>query len=253
LQLTKKVFGLIGKKRKAQVSLEYAMVAIVVGLTVLPAAYMFYKYSWSTADQIDKTQLDRMGRDIASTAEKIYYQGAPSRTEYEARLPKGILNITLMGEWGKQNQEIDFMATAAESPTTDYSYPIKVNVNGSFNGTFYELSTGAGVKKINVEAYELNEAGGSVTSFVYINFGGRCPRSNIYDLDGSGGAPAAADLTFLNNCMSGLSHSRPTKTWAKGWFEGTTCVNADYTGDCTIDTADRCAFCTKNPAVCAPC
>jgi len=231
----------MSKKRKGQTSFEYILVAAVIGITVLPAAYLFYKYSFSTADQIDKAQLDQLGRDIASTAEKIYYQGAPSRTELEARMPKGIQNVSILGGWGK-GQELVFTSWSSEYPVTDFPYPIKVNVNGTFNGSLYPLSTGAGIKKINIEAYDTQPgANGQATSFVYINFGGRCPVSTNYDPNGDGYF-TGIDYSWFIACYK---KSRPSKAWQSGWFDGGICMNADYNGDCIVDNTDQTLFCTK--------
>ncbi len=239
------------KRKEGQASFEYILVAAVIGLTVLPAAYLFYRYSFSTADQIDKAQMDKLGRDLAATAEKIYYQGAPSRTELEARMPKGILNVSIIGEWGKQNQMLILRAKSAEGPDTDYPYPVKVNVNGTFNASLYDATVGAGIKKINVEAYETPPGPqGATTSFVFINFGGRCPLSVTYDFDHDGADND--DLNFFDGCRnSPMLNARPSGVWRRGWFDSTTgvgyqaCVNADYDGDCDVDDSDLAAFCAQ--------
>lgn len=246
------------KKRKGQASFEYILVAAVIGMTILPAAYLFYSYSSSTADELDKAQLDQLGRDITATAEKIYFQGAPSRTELESRLPKGIQNISIIGDWGSQNQELIFQSWSTQTPDMEFPYPAKVNINGTFNGSLYGISVGAGIKKISIEAYETPPStNGEVTSFVYINFGGRCPRSTVYDFN-TNGVFDIADWLFIEQCKTdqpGRPNNRPSKTWRSGWFDNTgfamgnpyaVCMNTDYDGDCDVDDTDRANFCAKS-------
>ncbi len=245
----------MGKRgKKGQAAFEYMLIAVVIGIMILPAAYMFYRYSSSSAEQIDKAQLDKLGREIVITAEKVYYQGPPSRTELEARMPKGVLNLSIIGDWGTGAQQLMIKAIT-EQTITDFPYPSKVNINGSFNGSLNELTIGAGIKKISIEAYE-TPAGpdGQATTFVHVNFGGRCPRSAVYDYDRDGDSDAS-DQAFFNGCRDNLPGPkyRPSKTWQSGWFDAApnpyaVCMNADYDGDCDVDAADETEFCAVNAA-----
>jgi hypothetical protein len=237
-------------KSRGQASFEYILTALVIGVTIIPAAYLFYQYSSSAGDQIDKTQMDKLGRDLASTAEKVYLQGAPSRMTLEARMPKGVANVSIIGGWNKQNQMILITAGSTNgAPQTEYPYPVSVNINGTFNLSLYEQTVGAGIKKINVEAYEIRpNLKGEVASFVLINFGGRCPRSSTYDFDGGG--LGQTDYNFLFLTCKGKT--RPSKFWEEGWFPSVTaaanykfCMNSDYNGDCRVDKTDTDLWCDK--------
>ena len=243
-----------------QAAFEYILTASVIGIMILPAAYFFYSYSSSSADQIDKAQLDRLGRDIINTAEKVYYQGPPSRTQLEVRMPKSVKNLSIIGDWGTGAQMLLITATSGNS-LTDFPYPSRVNINGTFNNSFYELSISPGIKQINIEAYELpSSSGGQTTSFVYINFGGRCPRSATYDFNGDGHV-LADDRNFIGDCNNnapGRPKVRPEKTWRPGWFYNigcgvkfyAVCMNADYDGDCDVDNDDVAQFCTHSEIPC---
>ena len=249
------------KEAKGQASFEYILTASIIGIMILPAAYLFYRYSQSSGDQIDKAQLDRLGRDIISNAEKVYYQGAPSRIELEARLPKNVVNMTVMGNWNTGTQELVISALGTDGIITDFPYPSKVNINGSFNGSLREISVGAGIKKIEIEAYNTPpDASGATTSFVNINFGGRCPRSVTYHFNTNSETDSSdpskvtiSDLTFFQQCycnVAGRQKYRPSQTWQSGWFERNSgsnsfrqCMNADYNGDCAVDDADWALFC----------
>ncbi len=249
--------------RRGQAAFEYMLVAVVIGVMILPAAYLFFRYSQSSADQIDKTQLDQLGRNIVAAAEKVYFQGPPSRTELEARMPKNVLNVSVIGSWNTGTQELVMIAGGADGEA-EFPYPSKVNINGSFNGSLYDISVGAGIKKIELEAYETQpDSSGGTTSFVNINFGGRCPVSTTFDFN-TDSVRDATDATFFSSCYcnnAGHPKFRPSKTWQRGWFDGTgdfggnvyaACTNADYNGDCVIDDTDRAQFCTATGLNCAP-
>ena len=246
------------KVAKGQASFEYILTAAVIGIMILPAAYLFFRYSQSSGDQIDKAQLDKLGRDIISNAERVYYQGGPSRIELEARMPKGVQNISIIGDWGSGAQML-IISAATEGIITDFPYPSSVNINGSFNYSLYEISIGPGIKKVSIEAYEVPGVGGSpTTSFTFINLGGRCPRSVTYDFN-MDGAVDTTDQTFLTDCQTntpGKPKYRPEKTWQDGWFNNigamggskyAVCMNADYNSDCIIDNTDLTMFRSKCP------
>lgn len=248
------------KERKGQAAFEYILVAAVIGIMIIPAAYLFFSYSHSSADQIDKAQLDQLGRNIVAEAEKVYYQGPPSRTELEARMPPNVLNISIIGDWNTGTQEL-LIKSGGPNGVSEFTYPSKVNIKGSFNGSMRDISVGAGIKKIEIEAYETS--GG--TSFVNVNFGGRCPPSVVYDFNTDGQFTAAIDGLFFLNCYcntEGYPKYRPSKTWQSGWLDNiglvyggnpyAVCVNADYNGDCAVDNTDRAQFCSGTGLVCNP-
>ena len=250
------------KEAKGQASFEYILTAAVIGIMILPAAYLFYSYSQNSGDQIDKAQLDRLGRDIISTSERVYYQGAPSRVELEARMPKNVVNMTVIGDWNTGTQELIISALGTDGVITDYPYPSSVNINGSFNASLRAISVSAGIKKINIEAYNTpTDANGATTSFVNINFGGRCPRSIAYHYNTNSEADSLdaskifwTDPIFFNQCYCNAGgirpKYRPSQIWQGGWFEKYSggyafrqCMNADYNGDCVVDDADWAIYC----------
>lgn len=250
------------QENRGQASTEYAMVALLIGTLMVPAVYFFYSYSQSSAAEIDHAQIDRLGRSIIAAAETAYYQGPPSRTELEARMPQGVINISVRGDWNSGTQALLITARAPGGSLADFEYYSKTNLNGSFNRTLREITTSPGIKKVTIEAYEVPGPGGQATSFTHINFGGRCPRSTIYDYD-QNGAINDFEKTHAENCLCNRARSpssRPSKTWRQGWFnhyswvgpfgtgsesnEYTVCMNVDYDANCVVDMADWALACT---------
>lgn len=249
--------------KRGQAAFEYMLIALVIGVMILPAAYLFFNYSQDSAEQIDKAQLDRLGRDVAGAAESIYYQGPPSRTELEARMPNGVSNLSIIGDWNSQRQQL-LISARSKQVDADFPFPSPININGSFLGALYNVSISPGIKKITLEAYETAPgANGEVTPFVHINFGGRCPRSTTTDYNGDG-AVTGLDSTFFNRCFCNTANYpkyRPTETWTRGWFDNSgafapnnpfaVCINSDYDGDCEVDQSDADLACSSWNAFCS--
>ena len=241
-----------GKKR-GQAALEYAMIVTVVGVLLLPAVYLFFHYSQKSVEQIDQAQLDKLARDIVATAEKVYYLGPPSRILIESRMPGNVRNITINKIPGTGISVLIFNVSVSGAGLQTFSYDSRVNINGTFGGALAERSVSPGLKEINIESYEQPLKDGSVVPFAYIDFGGRCPRSVVYDYN-EDGSYTPADLTFFSNCYcnkAGSPKYRPSKVWRDGWFNNlnypvqphAVCMNADYDADCNVDNGDVTQFC----------
>lgn len=249
-----------GKSREqGQASTEYLMITGFVLMLIMLAIYLIYNYAQHSSENIDKAQLDRLGREIVSTAEKVYYMGSPSRMLLEARMPKNVRNVSVIQNWPVGLNVLIFNISIAESGTVQtFAYSSAVNINGTFTAAMGERSISPGIKEINVEAYESGEL-----TFAFINFGGRCPLSVTFDFNTDGVADAS-DASFFSDCycnIPGYPKFRPQKTWRQGWFDNSgdfggnayaVCMNADYNADCMIDDEDRAQFCAATGLSCDP-
>ncbi len=250
--------------RQGQVAMEYLMISGIIAVALLPALYLFYNSAQKSSENVNLAQLDKMGKDIVSTAEKIYYQGPPSRTIIEARMPNGVRNISVWNILSKNAYVLIFNISNPGPTIQPYIYDSGVGIAGMFQGSYYNLTTTPGTKKISIEAYQTSAAGDG--AFTFINFGGRCPRAITYDYDDNGQSDSS-DLTFINRCYCNTNMGsenypkfRPTKTWQEGWFDNTdatsenhyaACTNADFNGNCEIDDEDVGNFCSMT-GLCAP-
>ncbi|MBI2143864.1 hypothetical protein HYU17_01780 [Candidatus Woesearchaeota archaeon] len=252
-----------GRRRKGQAALEYAMIATVVGVLLLPAIYLFLHSSKESLEGIDHSQLDKLGRDMVATAEKVYYMGPPSRILMEPRMPDNVLNISIQKLQNGINILLFNVTSSIARGVQTFAYDSPVSINGTFTAALENRSISAGLKEINIEAYEQPTAGGGVIPFAYINFGGRCPRSTTYDFNNDGEYQAAVDGSFFAQCycdVAGSPKYRPSKTWQSGWFDliavggnpFMVCANADYDADCDVDDQDASTFCTTT-GLCGSC
>jgi hypothetical protein len=162
---------------RAQVSTEYILVAAMIMMLLLPGIYLFYSYSHRSTAKIGNAQLDKFGRDILRTAESVYYMGNPARMTIEGQLPDKILDINASIDWNNGVNELVFIRDV-DSKRSEYVYSSAVNINGSF----FERDKRPGIKKVHLEAFKTEDG----IPFVFINFGGRCPSSDDYNLRDDG-------------------------------------------------------------------
>ncbi len=118
-------------RKSAQASMEYLMIAGLVAFAIIPTTFLFYSYASSSAQEIDQAQIEKFGRDVVSTAETIYYLGAPSRIVLEERLPKGVQGISVVQDPVSGTYLLAIAATS-ESGIVNFTFPTNVNIRGFF-------------------------------------------------------------------------------------------------------------------------
>ncbi len=133
--------------KPAQASMEYIMIAGLVALVIIPTTFIFYRYASDSAEEIDRAQIDKLGRDIVSTAETVYYLGEPSRIVISERLPKNVRNISV--EQDPATGTYLFEISVSHGGTISvFSFPTKVNIFSAFSSEDFN----AGVKNVRIEA-----------------------------------------------------------------------------------------------------
>src|SRR3989344_2055999 len=96
---------------KAQSSMEYLLIiALTLGILV-PTTYLFFSYSSEYNTEITDSQAVRLGRDIISTAESVYFSGEGSRIIMEANMPEDVTGISILG-----NRELVFNISSPFGP-----------------------------------------------------------------------------------------------------------------------------------------
>ena len=138
--------------RSGQASMEYLMIAAFIGILIVPATFIYYHYATESSDQIDKVQLDRIGRNIVSTAERFYYHGYPSTIVIQETMPANVLNMSIEHSSGNDNilntpdDSYLLVVTARnlQGGNSTFGFSTKVKING----TFGERAISAGKKNI---------------------------------------------------------------------------------------------------------
>ena len=134
--------------RSGQASMEYLMIAAFIGILIVPATFIYYSYAAESTEQIDKVQIDRIGRNIVSTAERFYYHGYPSTIIIEEVLPANVLKIETLRDDTSGSYLLVMTTRALKGENNTFSFPTDVMING----TFTERAISPGKKNVRISA-----------------------------------------------------------------------------------------------------
>lgn len=127
-----------GRKKRGQAAIEYLIIAgfalAIIGVLTL----LYFTQSEENKLMITTTQVDRITKKIADTAEEIYFLGKPTATTIKVYVPSNVEAIQIA------NHEVLFQVRSA-SGLIDIEQPTDVNVTGSISPT-------EGIKYIHLKA-----------------------------------------------------------------------------------------------------
>lgn len=126
------------KRNKAQVSIEYLIIVGFVTFVVIGIMGIALYYSGTMKGKIKENQINNFANKIISTAESVYYSGAPSKATISCYLPDNVKSITI----GEYDLIIEF---STSSGINKIAFSSRVPISGA-------LSPSQGLKKIKVEA-----------------------------------------------------------------------------------------------------
>lgn len=126
------------KRNKAQVSIEYLIIVGFVTFVVMVIIGIALFYSGTIKDKIKENQINNFANKIISTAESVYYSGAPSKATISCYIPNSVKNIKI--------EEYDLIIEfSSSSGINKIAFSSRVPISGT-------LSTSQGLKKIKIEA-----------------------------------------------------------------------------------------------------
>lgn len=114
------------EKKKGQVSVEYLVVVGFVTFVVLGVLALAFFYVNGINDQIKFNQIDKLGNNLASTADVVYFAGEPSQKTIKGYIPSGVNSIQLI------DNLIVFNVTSASGETI-MSFTASENLTGAIN------------------------------------------------------------------------------------------------------------------------
>lgn len=120
---------------RAQVAMEYLMVASFLLLLTLPMIVLFYQESVSFNNEIALAQTTKSINKIVNTANTVYYLGPPSKRTIQVYLPEGISSIDI----------INSSITVVVANKLQFTIESESSLNGS-------LSTNPGLHIVEVES-----------------------------------------------------------------------------------------------------
>jgi len=82
-------------RNRAQSSLEFLIIFGIGFLMIIVLSGVFFSYSNEAKASLDKTQIEKVGNELISNVEKIYFLGSGNRITYKASFPEGIANMSI--------------------------------------------------------------------------------------------------------------------------------------------------------------
>src|SRR3989344_37492 len=126
----------------AQIGTEYLIIISFVTFVVLSVLGIALLYSSQIQDTIKFNQLEKFSGKITSSAESVFYSGAPAKITITAYLPEGITQIRI------QDKELIFNISTSNGQSV-IAYGSKVALNSSSS-----ISSSSGVKKLLLQAQD---------------------------------------------------------------------------------------------------
>lgn len=127
-------------EKRGQISFEYMILVGFVTFIIISTLALAYIYSGSIKDQIKDSQINNYAKKIVATAEKVFYQGEPSKATISVYLPDGVEDVSIY-------QNNIFVTLQTSSGTEKISFSSDVPIEGT-------LLSGMGIKKIEIKAEE---------------------------------------------------------------------------------------------------
>ncbi|MGB9749057.1 MAG: hypothetical protein ACP5OZ_02585 [Candidatus Woesearchaeota archaeon] len=128
------------KKKRAQISMEFLIIMGFAMATTIPLLLTYYEYSRNANIRIKTEQVYKIAREIADSAESVYYIGAPSKTTMRVYIPEGVDSIEI-------NQRKIVFKVKFYGNISEISYSSNVNLSGT-------ISSHQGIHNIEIEAKE---------------------------------------------------------------------------------------------------
>jgi len=82
--------------KKSQNSLEFLMIFVIGFIIIILFGAIFFNYSLESKSYLDKNQIDRIGNEIVTNIEKIYFLGNNNMITLNSNFPDGIENFTIV-------------------------------------------------------------------------------------------------------------------------------------------------------------
>ena len=82
--------------RKAQSAMEYVSVVGFIMIIMLPATYLYIKYSGDSSDSVTNAKIDSISNEIIKAAEQMYSYGEGSQTTLEINFPRGVERVEFL-------------------------------------------------------------------------------------------------------------------------------------------------------------
>lgn len=153
-------------KKRAQVSMEYVIIIGFVIIMLVPAAYIYIRYSSSSSDALSSSKASQIANEIVKAANEVYYLGEDNQKNIEVSFPSNIEAIEFA------NKEIVFRTKDSKGNIQEIvevaSVPLSgtlPNVQGKKSITVRSLGNRVSVNIICKEGETSENIGATCTAF----------------------------------------------------------------------------------------
>lgn len=153
------------KQNKTQSSLEFLMIFAIGFVIITILGGIFFNYSNESKNTLDNNQIDKIGNELMSNIEKIYFLGNNNMISLNTQFPEGItnftiehrnissnqfeyLNITYLGNKGLSSNIFQTSENYIRFNCTNCYHT--TNVNGNYTSYYNESDFSGGSKKIKI-------------------------------------------------------------------------------------------------------
>jgi hypothetical protein len=136
--------------KKGQGAFEYILVVGIAMLLIVPGAILFYNYSSKSGDEMIRTQIDSVGKDIVDTAEKVYYTGANSWETLELDVPENVRRIYINNNPDNYELVIEYDSHIGVSEAVFFS-DVNITATPGYGGSI-SSSVHAGLNVIKISS-----------------------------------------------------------------------------------------------------
>lgn len=126
------------RSKTAQVGIEYLIILGLVTFIVTITLGMAFYYSNNSRDVMRISQMQSFSNKVISSAETVFYYGAPAKATINVYLPEGISSIDIL-----ENSLVITIQTS--TGINKNSFLSNVPISG-------QISAASGLKKIKLEA-----------------------------------------------------------------------------------------------------
>lgn len=141
--------------RKSQAAVEMLIVIGIAFTMLIPSLLLFSQYSATGNQVVIASQVDRIGKEIISNVEAIYFYGKNSKTTIKVSFPDGLTGVYI----NKQNPPIHNISELVFNATlfggqTQFVYFTKINISGNLTAGYQmEDAVSQGIKTFVIESH----------------------------------------------------------------------------------------------------
>lgn len=138
--------------KRGQISIEYLMIIGFITFVVLAVLGLAFLYTTQINDSLKVNQVESFANQLISSAESIYFAGAPSLTTINLHLPDGVSEVSVHDDTlGSGSFLVIKVMTASGENVMGFKSRVKLQFVNP-NPVLIPGETSSGIKRLRLEA-----------------------------------------------------------------------------------------------------